>query len=236
MIEEGKAVETAPDGITEFLPLVRYVVGKLMPRQGQLFEREDLVQCGVVGLMEARKRYRPELGTFPSFAIPRIRGAILDALRANDFISRITRQDMRTIEAAEGSLIAFDGSVTTKAVHAKSELTENRFRNAQQATRLSFVPIDGDGSGHPGGRSLAEELPDAEAGALAGIVSKESTDELRFFVERLPERERTIISLHFVEALTMREIAAVLAISESRVSQLQARALGRLRESLKHVA
>ena len=95
--------DVKPDGIVEFLPLVKYVVGKMAPRSGQLFDREDLVSFGVVGLMEARKRYRPELGSFASFAIPRIRGAILDALRSNDFISRVTRKDIRSVDEAEAS-------------------------------------------------------------------------------------------------------------------------------------
>jgi RNA polymerase sigma factor for flagellar operon FliA len=218
--------------IVKHLPLVRYVVSKLLSATGGLFETEDLVSFGVVGLLQAKRRYDPSRGNFASYAIPRIRGAIVDALRANDFLPRSVRSDLRIVEEADREASALTGEHLTMEETVKiTSLPKHRIVQARSASHVTVVPLEHTGSPN-GDKPGLVEVVDGDPTPLERVEREDMVAELAWLVERLPEREKLIVSLHFVEGLTMREIGAVLSISESRVCQLQARALHRLRVGL----
>lgn len=218
--------------VVERLPLVRYVVAKLMSSKGGLFDLEDLVSYGVVGLLQAKARYDPARGSFTAYAIPRIRGAVMDALRVNDFMPRSLRSDMRIIEQADREASALTGiHLTVAETEEVTSLPAGRVERARGASHVSLVPLEHAASAD-GDDPAPIEIMDGDPLPLEVVEHNDLLGEMTWLVERLPEREKLVVSLHFLEELTMREIAVVLGISESRVCQLQARALHRLRVSL----
>lgn len=235
--QAGRAADSAQrttdeQWVVERLPLVRYVVSKLMSSKGGLFDLEDLVSYGVIGLLQAKNRYDPARGSFSAYAIPRIRGAVIDALRVNDFVPRSVRSDMRLVEQADREASALTGvHLTVAETEEITSLPERRIRLAQGASHVSLVPLEHAASAN-GDDPAPVEIVDGDPLPLEIVEHKDLLGEMSWLVERLPEREKLVVSLHFLEELTMREIAAVLGISESRVCQLQSRAFRRLRVSL----
>ena len=221
------------DEIVAHLPLVRFVVARMMNvgSCGRL-EKEDLIGFGVIGLIDAHRRYSPDKGTFASFAVHRIRGAILDALRQNDPLTRGMRRDVRALEEAEGSLRALTGVASARDVEEATGFPETRISAIRAAANVKLVSLEDNSSADFEPHTLAVEVADESESALDRLIHEELIQEVADRVAALPERERIIVTLHFVEGLRMCEIAAVLGISESRVSQLQSRALHRVRKSL----
>jgi RNA polymerase sigma factor for flagellar operon FliA len=230
-MESGANSTAGVQDISSYIPLVRSVVGKMAAKNWPTFDREDLMSFGIVGLMDAARRYEPGRGSFASFAVPRIRGAVLDALRANDFLPRTVRKDVRRLAEAEWRLLAEEGNASEEALESELGVTSERLSATRQASALKLVGLDlvVDDGEHTG---VVQEVADSSPGALEMYLERELHEELVNLVQELPERERIIISLHFVEGLTMKEIGRVMDLSESRISQLQSRALFRLRTGL----
>ena len=225
-----------PDEVIRHLPLVRFVVNKLAPKSWTTFEYEDFVSYGTVGLMEALKRYKPESGPFPAFAIPRIRGAVLDALRANDFISRNARRDVRLVGDAEQRLLVETGSAPAAQVEQALAMTHERYLAVRQAARVTVIPLDRPVNDGEAPERLGDQVPDDSESALDHVLEKELIEEVTVFVGELPQREQFILGLHYQEGLTLKEIANVMGLSESRISQLQSRAIYRLQQRLQVAA
>lgn len=198
----GKSPELRRDLAASYVNLVRYVVGKLgVPEQPRMVLREnDLVQVGMIGLMTAIERFDPGRGVrFETYAIPRIKGTILDELRRLDPVSRTQRRKERE-ERREGS-------------------GENEFRGLL----VQESPV----------RVEPENLPADEApGPDEQLVLEEQTRTLAGAIAALPERDRLVVTLHYYEGLSQRDIAAVLNLSESRVSQIHASVVGELRRAM----
>jgi RNA polymerase sigma factor for flagellar operon FliA len=162
-------------------------------------DTSDLVSCGVLGLAEAWGRYDPDRGVaFEAFAVPRVRGAIIDAIRAADWVPRKARQRARLT----GEPVAFLGSL--------DEVTAG----------------DGDSS-------MADRLVDNEAPQPgAALLQTENKAELLAALDRLPDREKMIITCYYFEGVQLQQVARSLGVTESRVSQLHTRALKLLRAAL----
>lgn len=223
--------------IQQYTPLVRYVISRLAIRLPNELDYDDVMSYGVVGLIEAVDRYDDSKGVkFETYAISRVRGAIIDAMRGLDRLPRSARQKARRLDAAAAELTQRLGrKPLEQEMAAELELSVEQYR--KQVVDTSWVTVsldaesgrDEEGEGTPMEAMLAD--PEVEDFSEE-LVRRESVSELAEALGSLPERERVLLSLYYKESLTMREIAGVLGISESRVCQLHARALGRLRVQL----
>lgn len=226
--------------VLQYAPLVRRIARSLPLEIPGLLEYEDAVGYGTCGLVEAVRRYDPSRGTnFHAYAVRRIRGSIIDAFRRMDRLSRTMRQKARDLQRAKGELNASlgrDPSEVETASHLGLSLHE--YRDAAANARWITVSLDrmlvADDDGE---RFPAAEYPtaDEDIDFTRSFDEKETLDALAGAVRSLPARERTVVSLYYVDQLTMKEIASVLNVSETRVSQLHAQAVRRLRNELRAV-
>lgn len=224
--------------ILQYAPLVKYVMGRLAISLPAVLDYEDILSFGTIGLIEAVERFDYEKGVkFETYAIARIRGAIIDALRSLDRLPRSVRQkakdaDKALVELAEG----LGRDPTDEEVSEAMGLTVQAYRKhlidaAWITVSLDTMGTSNDGDEDGGSGALGIADPDDEDFSV-GLEQQELVGELAGAIRELPEREQLILSLYYKEELTMREVSKVLSISESRVCQLHARALTRLRGSI----
>src|SRR5579863_7007049 len=224
--------------ITEYAPLVRFVVGRLGIPQTSLLEAEDLVSYGMIGLINAVDRFDPARGVrFETFATARIRGAVIDQLRALNWLPRSAVARVKQIESAMAVLEQRFGR-PAKEQEAAGEVGVSIERYRQMLLEVGVVVLSLDA---PLGSlmqddevaSLGDLLEDAnEIGPAEQVEQLELTTMLSAAIDRLPERERLLLSLYYQEELTMKEISKVMGVSESRVCQLHMQAVLRLRAAL----
>ncbi len=225
--------------ILQYAPLVKYVMGRLALSLPAILDYEDILSYGTIGLIEAVERYDQDKGVkFETYAISRVRGAIIDALRALDRLPRSVRQRAKDTDAAVTRLTADLGREPTD-VEVADSLGVSLKDYLQHIVDASWttVSLDSVGLGNadddaPGEVAISD--PDApEVGAE--LERHELIEELAEAIRELPEREQLVLSLYYKDELTMREVSKVLGISESRVCQLHARALSRLRVSMARI-
>ena len=228
-------LEEQQELVVQYTPLVRRVARSLPLEIPGVLEFEDAVGYGTCGLIEAVRRYDPSKGTnFHAYAIRRIRGSMIDAFRRMDRLSRTMRQKARYVSRAQSELeMELGRSPTEQEAAAHLGMTIEEYRDASANGRWVTVSLDrlldrdtASESGYP-----AAEMPSDEDGLdfTRRLDERETLEDLADAVQVLPERERLVISLYYVEQLTMRDIASVLDVSETRVSQLHAQAVRRLR-------
>ena len=223
--------------VMQYAPLVRRVARSLPLEIPGLLEFEDAVGYGTCGLIEAVRRYDPAKGTnFHAYAIQRIRGSMIDAFRRMDRLSRTMRQKARDVQRAQSELETVLGRTPNdREASAHLGITLDQYREAHSHSRWVTVSLDrllekdDDGDSFP-----AAEMPTAaeDIDFTRSVEEKELHEDLARSVQSLPERERLVVALYYVEHLTMKDIANVLSVSETRVSQLHAQAVKRLRRSL----
>jgi RNA polymerase sigma factor FliA len=210
--------------VVQYAPLVKYVAGRLRTRMPDSVEQDDLVSDGVLGLIDAITRFEPSRGlSFQTFAVPRIRGAIIDGMRSMDFVPRSVRDKLRNVHRAQVTLEERLGRApedTEVAVEIGIPVQQLRdlSRQASSANHANLDDFD-----------LADEFTTA---ADHGIEEGDMTASLMRVVDQLVERDQVIIALYYFEGLTLAEIGQVLGVTESRVSQVHRRATGSLRERL----
>jgi RNA polymerase sigma factor for flagellar operon FliA len=201
---------------------------------------EELVSCGTLGLIDALDAFDPARGlAFSTFAVPRIRGAILDELRRQDHVPRSVRRKTRQIAQARETLTRIFGRAATDeevAEHLGLDLRtlwrwESDTESAVQIS-LSDSPDDFDS---PSGIPVEAITRDDVTSADDDITREQEFAIVREALKGLKEQERTVLSLYYFEELKLHEIASVLGLTESRVSQIRAKALSRLRESVGHL-
>lgn len=226
--------------LQENLSLVHHVARQLSRALAAQADVEELVSCGTLGLIDALDAYDPGRGlAFSTFAVPRIRGAILDELRRQDHVPRSVRRKTRQIAQARETLTRIFGRPATDvevAEHLGIDLQvlwrwESDTESAVQIS-LSDSPDDADGSPGVPMDAIARD----ETGLADEAISKEQEFAIvREALQGLKEQERTVLALYYFEELKLHEIARVLGLTESRVSQIRARALARLRETVGHL-
>lgn len=227
--------------ISQYAPLVKYVVGRLAIGLPNVLDYEDILSFGTVGLIEAVDRFDDSKGVkFETYAIARIRGAIIDALRSLDRLPRSVRQKARAIDAAS-SRLSFELSRTPTDFEVAEALGLPLDQYHKALVNSSWVTVSLDGMLDRDDANEGSSMEVAIAGPdpldiTADIEHQELLEEMSGAVSSLPERELLIVSLYYQEGMTMREIARILDISESRVCQLHARALSRLRQSMQRAA
>jgi RNA polymerase sigma factor for flagellar operon FliA len=225
--------------IVTYAPLVKYVAGRLGSGLPAHVDDEDLVSYGLLGLIGAIERYDPDRDVkFETYAIARIRGAIIDELRALDWVPRSVRSRARDIERAIAELEAKLARVPTdEEIANKLGLTEEELdESLSEISRSSIAALDElwTISGSSGDQvALIDTIEDPEAPDPQGSLSKtELREAIADAIARLPEREKLVVTLYYYEELTLREIGEVLGVTESRVSQLHTKAILRLKARL----
>ena len=227
--------------IRQYMPLVKYVAGKVAVGMPNSVEFDDLVGFGQFGLLDAINKYDPEKGVkFKTYAVTRIRGAIFDELRQIDWVPRSVRQKSREIEDAIVSLEARLGRTASDAEIADSlNMSEDEYhRTIMKVSGTSVISLNevwysgDDNDSMSIGDSIeapASLNPDtiAEREEIKKVIMKA--------INELPEKEKRVIVLYYHEDLTFKEIGEVLEVSESRISQLHAKANLHLRAKLTNV-
>ena len=210
--------------VMQYSPLVKYVAGRLRTRLPDSVDYADLVSDGIIGLMEAIDRFDPDRGlTFQTFAVPRIRGAMVDALRALDWVPRSVREKVRQVEQAQRLLEARLGRIPDDPeIAAELGISVPALRDLY--AKVSFTSV--------GTLEDLELADDLSAAATHEIEDDQAKAALLRVVGELPERDQILIALYYFEGLTLSEIGRVLGVSESRVSQLHSRATMVLRTKL----
>ncbi len=224
--------------ILNFSPLVKYVAGRLSSSLPQTVDTADLISYGIFGLIDAIEKYDPGRGIkFETYAIARIKGAIIDELRAMDWVPRSVRARAREVENAyivletrlrrvpEDAEVADQMGITTK------ELSDILSKLSYTSV-VSFEELWVGGDREEHGNAMAVIEDETAEDPVAMFESEEIKDILATAIERLPERERIVIALYYYEGLTLKEIGQVLGVTESRVSQLHTKSVLRLRARL----
>jgi RNA polymerase sigma factor for flagellar operon FliA len=221
--------------IAEFTPLVRRMAHHFAAKLPASVQLDDIIQAGLIGLMDAASRFEEAQGNqFETFASQRIRGAMLDELRQNDWLPRSMRKSLRRIENAINKLEQRYGRAPTEAELAKElgvSLAEYQGL-LQQARGYQLLHIDDFGNDDDDDY-LERHAPDQRANPQEILEDKRYRAALIKAIDVLPEREKLVMGLYYEQELNFREIAAVLEVSESRVCQLHSQAVARLRAKLK---
>lgn len=229
------------EALREYAPLVKYVVDRIASTLPRSIDKDDLIHTAIIGLFDALEKFDATRGTkFETYAVWRIKGAVLDELRSLDWASRSTRRKAREIERTSSQLEQKLGRSASEAEIAKqmnlrvtdfSRLVEE----VRGATLLSLdqaVAVDDEHDL----TGLGDVIEDGAAvDALEEMMETESKDELLDAINGLAEQERLVIALYYYEEMTLKEIGETLGISESRVSQIHTKAIGRMRGRMQPV-
>jgi len=226
--------------ILNYSPLVKYVAGRLASSLPQMVDTADLISYGVFGLIDAIEKFDPDRAIkFETYAIARIKGAIIDELRAMDWVPRSVRSRAREIEAAH---VALENELkrvpTDQEVADRMGITLKEFQDI--LTKLSYTSVvsfeelwvGGDREDNNGQSAIGSIKDDTADDPVAVFESAEIKEILAGAIDRLPDREKTVVALYYYEGLTLKEIGQVLGVTESRVSQLHTKAVLRLRARL----
>ena len=223
--------------IMHYAPLVKYVVGRLAISLPRSLENEDLLGYGLIGLIEAVDRYDPGRNVkFETFASARIRGQIIDTLRSLDLLPRTARRQAKEIEDTIGQLSQSLGRLPEdEEVAHKLELDLDAYHERLRETSWVMVSLDQPIHSENGEVfNLYDTLEDPSVPSLAEhLDNQEMKQQIVNAILALPKREQQVISLYYNDGLTMKEIGEVLGVSESRVSQMHAKAVLMLRAMIK---
>ena len=210
--------------VVHYAPLVKFVAGRVRSGLPASVDQNDLVSDGVIGLMDAVDKFEPERGLqFQTYAVTRVRGAIVDGLRTSDWVPRSVREKIRDIDAAQTRLEAQLGrSPTDREVADELGVSVEELRKVYTLTAHTSVVsfetvVDEDAPGS------TTDLPGADDDLPPGFLRA---------VRELAERDQVVVALYYWERLTLAEIGQVLGVTESRVSQLHSRATMQLRRKL----
>ena len=222
--------------LKQYSPLVRRLAHQMIAKLPANVEIDDLIQVGMIGLTDALSRFDSEQGVqFETFATQRIRGAMLDELRGSDWMSRGTRKQQRTIEQAVHRLEQKLGRAPKEAEIAKEMglalLDYQELLGKVRGTQLIYLE---DMSGDDGDADfLDRHVADEDSNPLDQLEDQRMRQALIDAIKLLPEREQHVMSMYYEHDMNLKEIAAVLGVTESRVCQLHSQTIARLRTKLR---
>lgn len=223
--------------VVKYIPLVKYVVGKMITNLPKNVEYEDLVEYGIIGLLDAVEKFdvNKEI-TFKTYAVTRVRGSIYDELRSQDWVPRSVRKMVKDVERAYVELEAVLKRVPTEEELAKHldlplKKLEELYAKVDLGNMSSLDDVVYDGNDST--TTVANVVEDKKVvSAQTSLEREELRTALIERLEELNENERLVITLYYYEKLTLKEIGKVLEISESRVSQIHSKAILKLRSKL----
>jgi len=233
--------ENREEVIKRYSPMIKYVANRIAMRLPPHIEVDDLISVGVLGLMDAISKYDSSRGAkFKTYAEFRVRGAILDELRAMDWVPRSIRQKASNVDQVVQKLQAkLSRSPADAEVAEEMGISLNQFHDTLNETKsIPVFSLEDLGIAKESGeqQSLLDCLAGkADADPQTQIRLIELKEIIAKAIDALPEKERLMVSLYYYEELTMKEIGAVLDITESRVSQIHSKAVYRLRTKLKAI-
>jgi RNA polymerase sigma factor FliA len=224
--------------ILHYAPLVKYVAGRVATGLPATVEQADLVSYGMFGLIDALEKFDLERAIkFETYAIPRIKGAIIDELRAMDWVPRSVRFKAREIEKAYA-----DVEARLKRAPTEKEIAEHlgvsRSELHDMVSQISFVSVMAldevvaTGEDRGDGITLLDTLADGGLDPGAGLEGQETRGMLAAAINSLSEREKIVVTLYYFEGMTLAEIGEILGVTESRVCQIHTKAVHQLRGHL----
>ena len=224
--------------INETLPLIKHIAHRVATRLPANIEMRDLINAGVIGLLDAIEKFEPERNVkFKTYAEVRIRGAILDSLRNLDWAPRSLRKKSKDLEKTYADLSQKLGRPATdeEVSEAMGEDIEDFHALVDQLHGLTIGSFENLSDSEDSENYINYYPDDGSNDPYAKFESNELTSMLAQAIEELPEKERLVLSLYYYEEFTMKEIGALLGVNESRVSQLHTKATLRLRGRLSKV-
>ena len=222
--------------LKQYSPLVRRLAHQMIAKLPANVEIDDLIQVGMIGLTDALSRYDAAQGVqFETFATQRIRGAMLDELRGNDYLSRGTRKQQRAIESALHRLQQRLGRAPAESeIAAEMGLSLVEYQELLGKVRGTQLVYLEDMAGDDGDADfLDRHVVDEAADPLAQLRDQRMRHALVEGIKTLPEREQYVMSMYYEHDMNLKEIAAVLKVTESRVCQLHSQSIARLRVKLR---
>lgn len=233
----GGAELSREEIVHKYLHLVKYVAGRISVNLPPNVEINDLINDGILGLIDAIEKYDDARGVkFETYAITRINGAILDALRSLDWVPRAVRQRARELERTNQALeIELGRAPKPEEIAERMGLSAKELDQVMQRVRgTSVLSLEEHLPNERGYEiPLVDTLRDEEHDVTAEVEQREVRNSLVAAVEGLPPQERTVIALYYFEGQTLKEIKSALGVSESRVSQIHAQAVIHLRQRLR---
>jgi RNA polymerase sigma factor for flagellar operon FliA len=224
--------------IVHYSPLVKYVAGRVAVGLPQSVEQADLVSYGIFGLIDALEKFDLERGyKFETYAIARIKGAILDELRSIDWVPRSVRAKARSVEKAYAKLEArLHRSPTDEEIARELGMTETQLQSLlAQMSFVGLVALDellSAGADRGEALTLGDTIADGGDGPVGAYEVEEMRQILAQSINRMPEREKIVLTLYYYEGLTLAEIGTVLGVTESRVCQIHTKAVLQLRSKI----
>ncbi|MDT3677586.1 MAG: RNA polymerase sigma factor FliA [Burkholderiaceae bacterium] len=222
--------------IERYGPMVRRMASQLIGRLPANVELDDLVQAGMIGLFDAMTRYETDRGAqFETFATQRVRGAMLDELRGSDWLPRSVRRNQRTVESAihraEQRLGRAPGETDIAEELGMALADYQHLLDDAKGAQLVHLADYDDGDGEEG--FLDRNLPSRDDDPQRILGDLRFRHALVAAIEKLPERERLVMGMYYEQDMNLKEIGAVLGVTESRISQLHSQAVARLRTQMK---
>ncbi len=237
---QGKIDKSSASALlTQYAPLVRRLALQLIAKLPASVELDDLIQVGMMGLLDAAERYQDDQGAkFETYANQRIRGAMLDELRANDWVSRGLRQSSRSVSSAvQAQEQKLGRSPTEGEVAQELQMSLASYQHLLQEIHgcqlVYYEDFDRDDQENSFLDRQSKGAESMRNDPLTQLLKGDFRRQLIEAIEHLSERERLLLSLYYEEELNLREIGAVLEVNQSRVCQLHSQAICRLRASLR---
>lgn len=223
--------------ITEYAPLIKFIAQKIAIRLPANIELDDLISSGVIGLMDAIDKYDPTRDNkFKTYAEFRIRGAILDELRAQDWVPRSVRDKSKKLDRTVSRLESELGrSPTEEEVAKELDISMDEYHSlVNQVKPVSILSVDEQATyNNVDKKSLLNILDASRANnPFVQLNVKKVKKTIAKCIESLPERQRLVLSLYYYEDLNLKEIGKILRVTESRISQLHAQAVNKLKQKL----
>ena len=232
--------KTKDEIIVEYAPLIKYIAHKIASRLPSNIELDDLISCGVIGLMDAMKKFDSSRDNkFKTYAEFRIKGAMYDELRAQDWVPRSVREKAKVLERAYAKLeTALGRPATDKEMCEELDCTMEEFHVLlNKAQVVYFLNVDDSVNFNRGDKKLLTSVLESNQSSNPFAVANYQNirEKIKEGIEALPEKQRLVLSLYYYEDLNLKEIGKILDVTESRISQLHTQALIGLKFKLKPV-